>query len=111
MGLARDLARLPAIRKALLEGTIDLARARIFADELASLSDDAAAARLIGRAGSMTTSCLRATVRSLVLSIDPAAARKRALRGKDQARVEAWQENSGNVGLAGRELPGRASSR
>src|SRR5215472_14800428 len=53
----------------------------------------------------MTTSRLRALLKGLVLSIDPAAARRRAETGRDQARVEAWQEHSGNVGLAGRELP------
>ena len=108
MGLARDLVRLPAVRNALLEGRIDLARARIFAEEVAGLPDAAAAAaaaRLIARAGTMTTSRLRVALKALVLSIDPAAARTRAQRGKDQARVEAWQEHSGNCGLAGRELP------
>src|SRR5215472_11083155 len=108
MGLSRDLARLPAVRKALLEGRIDLARARVFAEELAGLADRqaaAAAGSVLDRAGSMTTSRLRALLKGLVLSIDPAAARRRAETGRDQARVEAWQEHSGNAGLAGRELP------
>src|SRR5215469_16437009 len=107
IGLARDLARLPAVRRALLEGRIDLARARIFAEELAGLGDRAAAAVAMGFAdigGTMTTGQLRATLRAMVLSIDPAAARRRAENGKNDARVEAWQENSGNMGLVGREL-------
>ena len=107
LGLARDLARLPAVRRALLAGLIDLARARVFAEELAGLGDVAAAAIAFGFAdiaGTMTTGQLRATLRAMVLSIDPAAARQRAENGKNDARVEAWQENSGNMGLVGREL-------
>ncbi|HEX6930518.1 MAG TPA: HNH endonuclease signature motif containing protein, partial [Streptosporangiaceae bacterium] len=56
-----------------------------------------------GAAG-MTTGQLRAALRTLVLSVDPAAARRRRTRARDDARVEAWQEGSGNLALAGREL-------
>ncbi len=108
LGLARDLARLPAVRKALLEGRIDRARAVVFAAELAGLGDIAAAAVAMGFAGiagSMTTGQLRAAVKAMVLWLDPAAARRRAEQGQGQARVEAWPEGSGNAGLAGRELP------
>ena len=107
LGLSRDLARLPAVRRALLEGRIDLTRARIFAEELAGLGDVAAAAVAMGFAdigGAFTTGQLRAMLRAMVLSIDPDAARRRAERARDQARVEAWQESSGNMGLAGRDL-------
>jgi len=107
LGLSRDLARLPAVRRALLEGRIDLTRARIFAEELAGLGDVAAAAVAMGFAdigGTFTTGQLRAMLRAMVLSIDPDAARRRAERARDQARVEAWQESSGNMGLAGRDL-------
>src|SRR5215470_1788152 len=48
LGLTRDLARLPAVRRALLAGLIDLARARVFADELGGLGDVAAAAVAFG---------------------------------------------------------------
>jgi hypothetical protein len=108
LGLARDLARLPAVRKALLEGRIDRARAVVFAAELAGLGDIAAAAVAMGFAGiagSMTTGQLRAALKAMVLWLDPAAARRRAEQGRAQARVEAWPEGSGNAGLAGRELP------
>jgi hypothetical protein len=108
LGLARDLARLPLILAALLEGRIDRARAAIFAAELAGLPDRAAQAvamAFVGRAGSMTTGQLRAALRAMVLRLDPAAARRRAERGRADARVEAWQEISGNGALAGRELP------
>ncbi len=108
LGLARDLSRLPLILSALLEGRIDRARAAIFAAELAGLSDLAAQAvamAFVGQAGSMTTGQLRAALRAMVLYLDPAAARRRAERGRAEARVEAWQELSGNGALAGRELP------
>ena len=42
LALARDLARLPAVLRALLAGQIDRARAMVFAAELAGLSDRAA---------------------------------------------------------------------
>jgi hypothetical protein len=108
LGLARDLARLPAVQRALLAGRIDLARARIFAEELAGLGDVAAAAVATGfasDAGSMTTGQLRAALRAMVLRLDPAAVRRRMDKARDDARVEAWLESSGNGGLAGRELP------
>ena len=81
---------------------------RIFAGELAGLGDIAAAAAaagFAGLAGSMTTGQLRAALKAMVLWLDPAAARRRAGHGRCQAGVEAWQENSGNGALAGRELP------
>jgi hypothetical protein len=108
LGLARDLARLPAVRRGLLAGTVDRARARVFAEEVAGLGDVAAAAvaaAFTGEAGSLTTGQLRAALRALVLRIDPAAARRRMTRARGEARVEAWPESSGNAALAGRELP------
>ena len=77
LGLARDLARLPAVLRALLAGRIDLARARVFAAELSGLSDLKAAAvamAYLAQAGSMTTSQLRAALRSMVLYLEPRGA-------------------------------------
>jgi len=108
LGLARDLVRLPAVLRALLAGRIDRARAMVFAAELSGLSDLAAAAvamAYLAQAGSMTTSQLRAALRSMVLYLDPQALRRRAEKGRADARVESWQEGSGNGALAGRELP------
>ncbi|MGN6793184.1 MAG: hypothetical protein ACTHJW_12445 [Streptosporangiaceae bacterium] len=106
--LSRDLARLPMVLRALADGRIDRARAEIFAQELAGLSDVAAAAiaeALCDVAGSMTTSQLRYALRRMVLATDPTALRRRAAKAKADARVETWQETSGNAALAGRELP------
>ncbi|MGN6680787.1 MAG: hypothetical protein ACTHKL_23750 [Streptosporangiaceae bacterium] len=108
LGLSRDLARLPMVLRALYEGRIDRARAEIFAAELAALGDVAAATiadALLDVAGSMTTSQLRYALRRMVLTVDPAAVRRRAAKARADARVEAWPENSGNAALAGRELP------
>ena len=106
--LSRDLARLPMVLRALAEGRIDRARAEIFAAELAALGDVAAAKianALCDIAGSMTTSRLRYALRRMVLAVDPSAARRRAAKAREDARVEAWSESSGNAALAGRELP------
>jgi hypothetical protein len=108
LGLARDLARLPAVLRALAGGRIDRARAMVFANELAGLNDVSAAAvaaAFCDLAESMTTGQLRAALRSMVLSIDPAALRRRAEKARADARVETWREGSGNAALAGRELP------
>ena len=108
LGLARGLARLPMVLAALSQGLIDRAKAIVFAEELAGLDDIAAAAIAAAfwePAASLTTGQLRAALKAMVLSVDPGAARKRAERGRADARVEAWQEGSGNCGMAGRELP------
>ena len=79
----------------------------MFAAELAALGDraaSAAAAAVLPGAAAMTTGQLRNALRTLVLSVDPAAARRRMTRARGDARVEAWQETSGNLALAGREL-------
>jgi hypothetical protein len=107
LGLARDLDRLPAVRNALLAGLIDRARAAIFAEELAALTAPAAntaAAAFLPHAPGLTTGQLRAALRALVHRIDPSAVRRRMSKARDDTRVEAWQEISGNVALAGREL-------
>ena len=93
---------------ALAAGIIDRSKAAVFAAELASLTDVQAcaiAAALWRLAAKLTTGQLRAQLRSLVLMADPDAARRRRAKARDEARVEVWQEGSGNSGIAGRELP------
>ncbi|HET9899110.1 MAG TPA: DUF222 domain-containing protein [Streptosporangiaceae bacterium] len=105
---SRDLSRLPSVLAALKAGVIDRAKAGVFAAELAGLPDRHAqviAAALWRPAAKMTTGQLRAELKALALMVDPEAARRRRERARDEARVEAWQEGSGNSGLAGRELP------
>ena len=107
LGLAREMVRLPMVVAGLLDGSIDRARAEVFAEELSAL--DAAPARTVAdafadRAGSLKTAQLRRGLRAMVLLIDPDAARRRARKARGEARVESWQELSGNGALAGREL-------
>ena len=107
LALARELARIPMVLAALYAGTIDRAKAVVFAREVAGLSDIAAAAvgaALWRHASGLTTGQLRAELRSLVLFLDPAAAKRRAAKGRADSRVEMWPETSGNAALAGREL-------
>ena len=106
--LAAGTARLPAVRVALAAGRIDIARAAVFAEELAGLQDipaAAIAAVVIGDAETMTTGQLRRALRRAVLGHDPTAARKRRERAQKDARVETWSELAGTAALAGRDLP------
>jgi len=107
LGVARGLSRLPQVLAALSAGVIDRPKAEVFVAELSALGDVAAAAVAAAMwlpARDMTTGQLRAALRAMVLAIDPDAARRRAESGRAEARVESWQEMSGNGALAGREL-------
>jgi Domain of unknown function (DUF222) len=106
--VAAGLARLPEVLAALARGEIDWARACVLVDELAGLGrEDAAeiARSLLDRAGGWTTGQLRAALRRAVLAFDPDAARRRRETARKDAEVQAWDEQSGNAALAGRELP------
>jgi hypothetical protein len=105
--LSRDLRRLPAVFAALFAGRIDRPKAAVFAEELAAVSGKVAAAiamALREAAAGLTTGQLRAEIRAMVLMFEPGAVRRRAEKGRALARVETWQEGSGNWGIAGREL-------
>jgi hypothetical protein len=65
----------------------------------------AAETRVLDRAGRLTPGGLRAAVRRAVIAVAPKKARKRRQDAEKNARVERWPEDSGNAGLAGRELP------
>jgi hypothetical protein len=62
------------------------------------------AAELLDVAASLTTGQLRHALRTLVHLLDPAAVRRRMAAARNDTRVEAFQEGSGNLALAGREL-------
>jgi hypothetical protein len=105
---AREMKRLPCVLHALECGQIDVPKARVFAQELAALSDAKAneiAARFVLRAPKWTTAQLRRALRAAVLAADPKAGERRSRKARDDARVELFTEGSGNAGLAGRELP------
>ena len=62
-------------------------------------------AMVLGRAGSLTPAGLRAAIRRAVMDVNPGHAKKRREHAAKKTRVERWAEDSGNAGLAGRELP------
>ena len=106
--VATSVERLGGLRDSLAGGQIDLSRARVFADELCVLDWLKAtriAAKIVLEAPGLTTAQLQARLRRAVLAADPEAGRRRQKAAKDNARVETWQESSGNAALAGRELP------
>ena len=109
VGLALALRyRLRATLAALLDGRIDVIRARIIAEATSDLSAaDAAAveARVLPRAGKQTYVALGLAVGKALVQVDPAGAMKRRKRGEKQARVERWREYDGTGALAGRNLP------
>ena len=109
VGLALALRyRLRATLAALLDGRIDVIRARIIAEATSDLSAaDAAAveALVLPRAGRQTYVALGLAIGRAVVQVDPAGAMRRRKRGEKQARVERWREYDGTGALAGRSLP------
>src|SRR5205085_4986082 len=80
VALAVLLQRLPATRRALAAGRIDLVKARAIADATLVLTDtdaQAVEARVLPRAGEQTAPRLREALRRAVLRTDPAAAKAR----------------------------------
>ncbi len=105
--VAAGLERLPEVLAALRAGRIDWAKACVFVDELAAVDDaDAAwlARQFLSRGGGWTSGQLRSWLRRAVLQHDPDAAGQRRREARKDARVEAWDEPSGNAALAGRQL-------
>ncbi|MGH3070634.1 MAG: DUF222 domain-containing protein, partial [Streptosporangiaceae bacterium] len=100
--------RLRGTLAAMLDGRIDLVRARIIAEATADLSPaDAAAAEalVLARAGKQTYIALGIAVGKAVLQVDPAGAIRRRKKAEKRARVERWREYDGTGALAGRNLP------
>ena len=109
LGLALDLAaRLLGTAAAFRSGIVNASKVAIIAraTEVLDPAEAAAAEALVlGRAGQLTPGGLRAAISRAVMEVAPDKARKRRERGARLARVERWAEDSGNAGLAGRELP------
>ena len=106
--LARDLRRLPELADALRSGAVDLPRARVVCDELATLADEEAqrvVSVVLERASSQTTGQLAAGVRHLVLTVEPAAAKERYERGVEGRRVELSANPDGTANLIAWSLP------
>ena len=100
--------RLPVTLAALAAGKIHPVHVKIIEDVTGILSDEDAALAdevLAAAAQSKTYGELRAAANRLVLKLDPEAVRKRKERARQEARVRAFREESGNAGITGRELP------
>jgi len=109
MANARDVVRrLPACRERLRDGQISDYQLKIIGEYTDCLSDEGAAEAdvlLSAAAPGLTSGQLRAMCAKTVMMIDPQAARHRKETCAKDARVERFQESSGNAALCGRELP------
>jgi len=109
LGLAQTLeVHLPGTKAAFRAGIINHDKAEIIAWATALLDPAearAAEAMVLDRAGSLTPAQLRAAIRRAVMEVNPDKARQRREHMARRTRVERWAEDSGNAGLAGRELP------
>ncbi len=100
--------RLRPTLAAMLDGQIDIVRARIIAEATAELTAaDAAAveALVLAGAGRQTYVALGMAVGKAVLRVDPQGTIRRRKRAEKRARVERWREYDGTGALAGRNLP------
>src|SRR5580692_2648405 len=99
---------LPGTKAAFRAGILSQDKAALIARATALLDPAEARAAeglVLGRAGSLTPAGLRAAIRRAVMDVNPGHARKRREHAATKTRVERWAEDSGNAGLAGRELP------
>jgi hypothetical protein len=109
LDLAHTLAvKLPGTWAAFRAGTLRQSKVKIIADAVAALTPAearAAEALVLDRAARLTPSGLRHAIWQAIKQVIPDKARKRREQARQEARVERWGEESGNAGLAGRELP------
>ena len=99
---------LPGTKAAFRAGIVNRDKAAIIAAATALLDPGearAAEAMILGRTGSLTPPALRAAISRAVIDVNPEKAKKRREHMARRTRVERWAEDSGNAGLAGRELP------
>jgi hypothetical protein len=99
---------LPGTKAAFRAGILNQGKAAVIAAATALLDPEearAAEALVLDQAGSLTPAQLRAAIKRAVMQIAPDKARKRREHMAKRTRVERWAEDSGNAGLAGRELP------
>jgi hypothetical protein len=109
LDLARHLeVNVLGTRAVFRTGILNRDKAQIIANVTALLDPEEARraeAMVLDRAGSLTPGGLRAAIQRAVMDVAPKKAKKRREHAARQARVERWGEDSGNAGLAGRELP------
>jgi hypothetical protein len=101
-------ARLPHTLAALGQGLVSDYKVKIIEAQTADLTaDDVAKADvMLAAAGQVKNPAgLRDFARRQVARLDPEAAARKKERGRRNAYVRAYQEDSGNMGLSARELP------
>src|SRR5580698_10483711 len=101
-------ARLPHTLAALGQGLVSDYKVKIIEAQTADLSaeDVAKADVMLAAAGQVKNPAgLRDFARRQVARLDPEAAARKKDRGRRNAYVRAYQEDSGNMGLSARELP------
>ena len=109
-GLAWTLGtRLPGIGRLLTEGTLTRAKARLIVDTFEPLDDGEAAraeALIAGDLAGKTYFQVERLAWRAALAVAPDVAERRRKRAeKERARVTVFREESGAVGLSGRDLP------
>src|SRR5580693_8851632 len=114
--LAWDLeARLPGIGALLADGTLDLVKVRVIADEFRVLGEEKAAEaekrlldelyKLKDQAG-LTAGKLGRLAQRITDAVDPKGAKERRERAeREEARVRFWRQHGGAAGMVARGLP------
>jgi len=100
--------RLPVVWRALHDGLIDLARARVLSDQTCHLPREIArqvTEAALERASDQTTGQLRARLQRLIISVDPAAAKDRYQEKLAERRVISEMTEDGTANLHGLDLP------
>ncbi len=109
-GLAWTLgARLPGIGRLLAGGTLTLAKAKLVAAVFEPLDEGEAAraeALVVGEVAGKTYFQVERLAWRAALAVAPdVAERRRSAAERERARVTVFREESGAVGLSGRDLP------
>jgi hypothetical protein len=101
-GLALLLDRFPRVRTLLGVGSIDLRRARVIVENLATLTDTQAEAvldRILRDAPELTTGQLRSRIRRLKLALDPGQAQRDYQKGWEGRRIMVEANPDGTANL------------
>ncbi|MDJ0924330.1 MAG: DUF222 domain-containing protein, partial [Acidimicrobiia bacterium] len=102
------LRRLPVVWRALLEGDIDLPRARVLVNGTCHVDAGAAQAvveMIMPDAGLLTTGQLGAKLRKLCMAVDPDAAKRRYEASVYERRLVLEANDTGTANLLGLDLP------
>ena len=102
------VVRMPAVFTALEAGRIDRGKAWVFADLCADLTAEQAqvvCARLLARAGGLTTGELAARIKKLAIALDPDWAARRYATAVRERTVIGYLDGEGTATVTGSGLP------